>query len=333
MTLPKTRSAARKESQQRAKRTKGYIALVCCAVLVIGAAVAVVVAKPWVTGPALHPTQTVRYLGVYEPDAPASYASVDRFAQGIGRQPNLVSYYSNWGDPFRTRFAALAAQHGAITLVQIDPKDVSLADIADGRYDSYLRSYAAGVKAFGHPIVLSFGHEMNGFWYSWGNRSTSPKVFVAAWRHTVNIFRVVGATNVTWMWTVNVINTEQAIPNPRPWWPGRSYVNWVGIDGYYFLPAQSFSQLFGPTFVAVRQLTTSDPILIAETGAAPGSGQPAEITSLFDGVRTYGLYGFVWFDENTQGRVWRLTSPESFGAFRQGAREFMKPQATQTPAQ
>ena len=97
----------------------------------------------------LHPTHTVSYLGVYEPDAPASYASVDQFAQGIGRQPNLVSYYSDWRDPFQTRFAALAAKHGAITLVQIDPKDVSLADIASGQYDAYLRSYAAGVKAFG----------------------------------------------------------------------------------------------------------------------------------------------------------------------------------------
>lgn len=332
MAMPQTRSAARRENRQQAKRTKIYAILASSAVLVIGA-VALVVARPWVTGPSLHPTQTVRYLGVYEPDAPGSYDGVDQFAQAIGRQPNMVSYYSSWGDPFQVRFATSAARHGALTLVQIDPKGVSLADITVGRYDSYLRSYAAAVKVFGHPIVLSFGHEMNGFWYSWGNRSTSPKVFVTAWRHIVNIFRSVGATNVTWMWTVNVIDTEQAIPSPGPWWPGSSYVNWVGIDGYDFLPSQSFSQLFGPTFVAVRQLTASDPILIAETGAAPGAGQPAEITSLFDGVRAYGLYGFVWFDENSQGRVWRLTSPESFGAFRRGAQEFMKAQATQTPAQ
>ena len=50
MTPPETRSAARKESQQRAKRIKVYSS-VCCAVLVIGAAVAVVVVQPWVTRP------------------------------------------------------------------------------------------------------------------------------------------------------------------------------------------------------------------------------------------------------------------------------------------
>ena len=122
---------------------------------------------------------------------------------------------------------------------------------------------------------------MNGFWYSWGTGPPHPRCLWPRGGILSTSFAWSAPTNVTWMWTVNVINTEQAIPNPRPWWPGRSYVNWVGIDGYYFLPAQSFSQLFGPTFVDVRQLTTSDPILIAETGAAPGSGQPAEITSLF----------------------------------------------------
>ena len=69
---------------------------------------------------------------------------------------------------------------------------VSLAAIASGRYDAYLRSYAAAVKAFGSQVILSFGHEMNGYWYSWGYRHTSPAAFVAAWRHIVTVFRAVG---------------------------------------------------------------------------------------------------------------------------------------------
>ena len=77
-------------------------------------------------------------------------------------------------------------------LVQIEPTGVSLAAIASGRYDTYLRSYAAAVKAFGGQVILSFGHEMNGYWYSWGYRHTSPAVFVAAWRHIVTVFRAAG---------------------------------------------------------------------------------------------------------------------------------------------
>jgi mannan endo-1,4-beta-mannosidase len=170
---------------------------------------------------------------------------------------------------------------------------------------------------------------MNGNWYSWGNRHTPAKVFVAAWQHIVTLFRAVGATNVIWLWTVNVVDASPPIPSPGPWWPGSSYVNWVGIDGYYFLPGQTFSQVFGPTIAAVRALTGA-PMLIAETGAASGKSQPTEIEDLFAGVRSYGLFGFVWFDENvpTQGLTWRITSPRSFSAFRLAAGEFMRPPTT-----
>ena len=119
-----------------------------------------------------------------------------------------------------------------------------------GDSDSYLRFYATSIKTFGARVVLSFGHEMNGYWYSWANTHTPPAVFVAAWRHIVTIFREVGADNVIWLWTVNVIDAQHGkIPGPAPWWPGSAYVNWVGIDGYYFKPSWRFVSLFGPTIV------------------------------------------------------------------------------------
>jgi len=73
-----------------------------------------------------------------------------------------------------------------------------------GQLCTYLRSYADAVIAFGHPVILSFGHEMNGTWYSWGYGHPPPATFVAAWRHIVRIFRAAGAANVTWLWTVIV---------------------------------------------------------------------------------------------------------------------------------
>jgi mannan endo-1,4-beta-mannosidase len=324
MTRSQTRSADRRADRRETSKTKRYVLFTACAAIVIGVAAALAVIRPWATGPA--PSHSVRYLGVYEPDAPGSYAGVDQFAQAIGRQPNIVSYYSRWMVPFAVPFATSAAKHGAVTVVQIDPVGISLPSIAAGRYDSYLRSYAAAVKAFGHQVVLSFGHEMNGNWYSWGRSKSSPAAFVAAWRHIVTVFGKVGATNVTWLWTVNVVNANPYIPAPGRWWPGRSYVNWVGIDGYYYLPSQSFAQVYGPTIGAVRELT-SDPILITETGAAPGTGQPTKIGDLFAGINTYGLSGFMWFDENTQGHIWRISTSEAFAAFRQDAQAYMKPSA------
>jgi hypothetical protein len=226
-------------------------------------------------------------------------------------------YYSGWLEHFQARFAAMAARHGAAPLVQINPSGASLAAIASGDYDDYLRSYASAVKAFGGRVILSFGHEMNGYWYSWGYRHTSPAVFVAAWRHIVTVFRMVGARNVTWLWTVNVMHPRSGIPPPARWWPGSSYVNWVGIDGYYYKKSWEFAPLFGPTIKAVRALTL-DPILISETAAPAAGNQPAKIANLFAGVRAYGLLGLVWFnvDKNVN---WRVNSPAAFAAFRNGA--------------
>ena len=149
MTLRDTRSAVRQSSREKVRRTIRYVTLIICALIVIGASTGLAIIRPW-THKSIHPTQSVRYLGVYQPDAPDTYSSVDKFARAIGRQPNLVSYYSPWLEPFQARFARLAASHGAETIVQIDPKMISLASIAAGdHHNLYLRSYATAVRAFG----------------------------------------------------------------------------------------------------------------------------------------------------------------------------------------
>jgi hypothetical protein len=236
-------------------------------------------------------------------------------------------YYSGWFEPFKTGFATMAARRGAVPLVQMDPANVSIAGIAHGRYDGYLSEYAEAVRAYRHPVIVSFGPEMNGSWYSWGYTHTSPTVFIAAWRHIVTVFRALGAHNVTWLWTVNVVDDTQRgkIPTPGPWWPGKGYVNWVGIDGYYLDSSWEFAPLFGPTIAAVHALTT-DPILVAETGATAAAGQAAKIDDLFAGIRLYGLLGLVWFDAiNYQGSDFRINGPAAVAAFSKGASTYTRP--------
>jgi mannan endo-1,4-beta-mannosidase len=328
VTQPERQPAARRAGHRRAPGPRKRLGPMTWGAIVIGV-VAVVVTLSILLSPLLRASgrpgpqpahaQSVRYLGVYERHVLSSYASVDQFAQAIGRQPNLVSYYSSWLEPFQASFAMTAARHGAAPLVQINPVGVSLTAIASGQYDDYLTTYAAAVRSYRRPVVLSFGHEMNGPWYAWGHGRTSPAVFVAAWRHIVSVFRMHGASNVIWLWTINVINARHnRIPAPAPWWPGSSYVTWVGIDGYYHQASWKFAPLFGPTIAAVRSLTR-DPILIAETGAAPSANQPAKIADLFAGVRTYGLLGFLWFN-SVGNRDWRLDSPAALAAFRRGVK-------------
>jgi beta-mannanase len=150
-------------------------------------------------------------------------------------------YYSGWLEPFQASFATTVRKHGAVPLVQLDPTNISLAAITSGQYDAYLISYARAVRAHRDPVILSFGHEMNGTWFSWGWRHESPSVFVTAWRHIVTLFRAQGTRNVTWLWTINIVKTKNGrIPGPASWWPGSSYVTWVGIDGYYLKPSWEF---------------------------------------------------------------------------------------------
>ncbi len=269
------------------------------------------------------PTATGSYIGLYSRGVPVSYAGVKTFTTATGIKPRVLVYYSGWREPFQTDFATTAARDGAVPLVQINPTSVNLASIASGSYDGYLISYAKAVRAYRRPVIMSFGHEMNGYWYSWGYKHTSPATFVAAWRHIVTVFQNQGAQNVTWLWTINTIHKHAGVPSPGPWWPGSSYVNWIGIDGYYTNSSSVFASVFGPTIVAVRALT-HDPILIAETSAAPASGQPAKIADLFAGIRLYRLLGFVWFD-SPAGVDWRLSSPAAIAAFRRSAETYYRP--------
>jgi mannan endo-1,4-beta-mannosidase len=326
---PIPRPAARRGSHRRQKTwVRRHMAIVMCAVLVIGGGAAVAADRLIVLSRPVQATLKGPYLGLYQRTSPVSYAGINQFAQSVGKQPNLVSYYSSWPEPFQARFATSATRHGATLLVQINPEHVSLAAIASGQYDAYLRSYAAAVRSYRRPIILSFGHEMNGKWYSWGYTHTPPATFVAAWRHIVQQFRKHGASNVTWMWTINIMDLDPQggiIPRPTPWWPGRAYVNWVGLDGYYQKSTWTFASMFGPTIKEVRTLTR-DPILIAETGVAPAAGKPAKIANLFAGVRAYGLRGFVWFDADTY-QDWRINSPADFAAFRQAAKTYPRPRS------
>ena len=247
---------------------------------------------------------------------------MNTFAGTVGRSPNIVLYYSDWGLPFQTAFAEQAHAHGAIPLVQMQPLGISIRAIADGHYDAYLRSFAQAVGSYGNKVLVSFTHEMNGNWYSWGLGHTNPGVWKAAWRHVVRLFRQQQADNVIWMWTVSRYGPDVGLL--KAWWPGSSYVDWVGIDGYYYRPSDNFGNTFQPTIDAVHSLT-GKPILLSEVGVGQVAGQAAKIPGLFAGIKADHLLGVVWFDVTQDDGIlhqdWRLEGhPAAIAAFRAGLR-------------
>jgi hypothetical protein len=301
------------------------VVLVACAVAVATVAFVIIrevssTSRPTDARGAL-PTGMASYLGVYEKGPPRAYWPVAEFVRASGRQPNLVGYYSGWGEHFATRFADTVSRHGAVTIMQWDPTGALISKIAGGGYDRYLRSFADSVRKYDRAVVIGFGHEMNATWYSWGYGHVPPHVFVAAWRHIVTLFRAQGADNVTWLWTINA-----DLPTTGPiasWWPGAAYVTWVGIDGYYYVPANNFVSVFGRTIAQVRAITNK-PVLLSETAVGPGPKQAAKIANLFYGMHQYGMLGLVWFDiaqdDGLYHQNWRIeNSPAAEAAFRQGA--------------
>jgi mannan endo-1,4-beta-mannosidase len=264
----------------------------------------------------------MHYVGVFEHDTVSSYRPVTLFTSVAGRKPNLTVYYSGWNMPFRARIATAAARAGAVVLVHMEPWHQSMAAIAAGDSDRYLRRFAAAVRRYGGHVIISFAPEADGRWYPWGWHHAAPARWVAAWRHVVTVFRQADATNVTWLWVMSGDN--RVIGQLRDWWPGAHYVDWIGVDGYYFTRASTFKTVIGNTVRGIRKFTHK-PVLLSEVGIGPRAGQAAKIPGLFAGIRRNHLLGLVYFDVNQhQGlyhQDWRLDdNPAAVAAFRAGVR-------------
>jgi mannan endo-1,4-beta-mannosidase len=267
------------------------------------------------------PATPLSYLGVYEDGVPGSFSGVAQFGLSVGAAPNIALYYSSWNEQFSSSFAEQAYAEGITAAVQMEPFGVSISGIASGDSDGYLESFASQVRDFGHAVIIGFGHEPDGSWYPWGAGRVSPGTWIAAWRHVVDVFRAEGADNVIWLWTVNSQGPEAA--TAEAWWPGSAYVTWIGLDGYYARPGETFESIFDTILDVVQGL--GKPIIISETAVGPGTGnQVAGIANLFAGLRANRLLGLIWFDQAQDSgpyrQDWRLEGhPALVQAFRAAA--------------
>jgi hypothetical protein len=122
-------------------------------------------------------------------------------------------------------------------------------DVRDGKVDRYIRAYARDVRNYGKPVLITpFVAEFNGAWWWAVSPDMNPNLttadFVDAWRRVVDIFRAVGASNVSWAWVVN----SYPQPTDEPviaYWPGDDYVDWVGADIYDVSPSHWLNGPYG----------------------------------------------------------------------------------------
>jgi len=169
--------------------------------------------------------------------------------------------------------------------------------------------------------MLRFAHEMNGDWYPWSEsvNGNKPGDYVRAWKHVHDVLVKAGAKNVHWVWSPN-----SGGPVPLAGlYPGGSYVDSLGLDGYNWGTTQTWSSwqapsnVLGPWLDSLRAIAPGKGITIAETASAEtGGSKPDWITALIPYLSGQAsVTGFVWFNINKEVD-WRIdSSPASSAAF------------------
>ena len=93
-------------------------------------------------------------------------------------------------------------------------------------------------ERFGSPILIEWGTEPNGDWFSWngkwnGGAGEGPARYVAAYRHIVDLMRAEGADNLQWVWHVNWLDEPEKDWNRfENYFPGEDYCDWVALSAY-----------------------------------------------------------------------------------------------------
>jgi hypothetical protein len=271
-------------------------------------------------------------FGISSPDVPWSGDRSRWLADQAGATPTMIQFFVNWTQDYPPETVELSYRRGALPMVSWEPwagsehgtsqPDYALAKVVDGDFDGYIRNFAAAVRDHGWPVAIRFAHEMNGHWYPWSEQRSGnqPGEFVRAWRHIHDLFEEVGASNVIWLWSPNILRPVPDV-SLEALYPGDDYVDWIGMVGYA-VTEDTAAAVFDPTLEALRAFTDR-PVVITETGAQPGGGKVAWIEEFFDWLAEHpDVIGFVWFEyEPGQGASadWRFTvNPETIQVFRDG---------------
>jgi mannan endo-1,4-beta-mannosidase len=150
----------------------------------------------------------------------------------------------------------------------------------NAKWNAYLDTIAAQLKAINGPVLFRPFVEVNGNWVWWGAQPTAQ--FVALYQYTYNrIVKTDGVNNALWIYNVNIFSgnyTGDGNGNGG-YYPGSAYVDIVSEDAYP--PAAN-----DPTYAALA--TLGKPIILAEAGVnspdnssvAPYSGDNSKLLAV-----------------------------------------------------
>jgi len=285
---------------------------------------------------------------------------ISNFETNIAQKKmSIIAWGAPWEYPvgsvlwFQTAYFDNVRAHGAIPMLDwgswaccgltATQPAYQLSYIANGTYDGFITTWAKQAKAWGHSFFLRFNWEMNGNWqFPWSSQlnNNTPDLYVKAWRRVHDIFNKVGATNVTWVWAPN-ISTWNTVPLAKLY-PGSSYVDWVGLDGYNWagyqgMPWEMFSQVYSgdtklvsnskDSYTEITTVAAGKPLMITEFASVEaGDGGGAKSYWIADAlgnsvINKYPkIKAIVWFNWDAgAGLSWPVeSSAASMNAFRTG---------------
>lgn len=241
--------------------------------------------------------------------------------QACAYQAGIVNIFLCWGDQVPKNIVPHVNTHNSILMITWEPyekKDVTkniLPFIARGDYDDSITQFARELATYDVPILLRWGHEMNGNWYPWSgsNSAQNPLWYQKAYRRIHDIFEREKVTNVRFVWSVNHRDVPRTQWNHfERYYPGNAFVDVIGIDLYNWGKGVHGRQR--TQFLGVRRLLQNSyervvhtyptkPIIITEVGCASSGGNKKEwVIQFLDALRTHyrAVKGYVWFDSNKE---------------------------------
>ena len=305
------------------------------------------------------------YTGAYvdfgEGEAQVTYDALTGFEQLTGKRLATVAFGNFWGDQaFPEKTVRIISSYGAVPLIFWSPWDkpyeeargpdrFGLREILAGKWDSYIDAWADAARQYGKPLLVTWGLEMNGTWFPWsgvffgggkviGHKDghplhEGPELYKQTYRYVVDRVRARKATNVLWGFHANNYSSPRSAWNRMSsYYPGASYVDWLGLSVYGKMSRSEgwakFDDMMAAPYAEICRLDPEKPVFLAEWGVGefpPGdkAGFIAtafkQIPSAYPRVRLAVYWHERW--ENKDGSYSNLrvnSSPEALEAYRTG---------------
>jgi hypothetical protein len=257
-------------------------------------------------------------------------SDVARYEEAVGKQTAWIYFSDNWFESRKFPVPTCNWIHDLKKIPYIrlmlrsdvdqghSEKTFSLRKIIAGEFDADLRAWAREAKNFGSPVLIEWGTEPNGKWFSWngkwnGGAKEGPPHYVAAYRHIVDLMRAAGADNLQWVWHVNWLDEPEKKWNRfENYFPGENYCDWVALSAYGPTTptmrdgAESFAFKMRKAYPRLMKVAPGKPIIIAEFGCDlhnehvdATSWAGAGLENLLSN-RWPGIIGFCWWNEGWQ---------------------------------